>query len=548
MTAFDIMFGQRPLLSSVTSVVLIAVGVFLVKLYRVRTFFRRLQKQGLPMPPHHPLFGHIPLSANIIGSFPPYAHGNYLPDQIRQRYPHLDSAFYLDTWPFGPPVLAVVSPDMMYQFTQDRNLPKDKGMRHFLRPLTGEQDLVTLEGPIWKRWRATFNPGFSANHIMTLVPGMVEDVTVFRDILRGHAEQGDMFCLEEASLNLTIDIIGKVVMDHKFNSQTTYNDMTSALRNQLSWCTYGIEINPLEYINIIRPIVHWNNTRRMNRYISRELDSRYNSIQEKAKSKSVIDLALKAYQAEDTANKSTTTMDATFKDFALSQVKLFIFAGHDTTSAGAVFVYHLLSKHPSALTCLRAEHDSVFGTDLGITASRLSSDPYLLNQLHYTLAVIKEALRLFPAVSAPRAGQPDFFLSDAEGRQYPTEHCLVWGNHFGVHHNPRHWPRVEEFLPERWLVPEGDPLYPTKNAWRPFERGPRNCVGQELALVEIKVMLALTIREFDIVDAYDEWDSQKGNPKGMNVNGERAYMIIRGGGHPADFYPCKVKVAAKGKS
>ena len=47
MTAFDITFGQRPLLSTVISVVLVGLGVFLIKLYRVRTFFRRLQKQGL---------------------------------------------------------------------------------------------------------------------------------------------------------------------------------------------------------------------------------------------------------------------------------------------------------------------------------------------------------------------------------------------------------------------------------------------------------------------------------------------------------------------
>ena len=47
MTVFDSTFGQRPLLSAVLSVAFVAIGIFLVKLYRVRTFFRRLQKQGL---------------------------------------------------------------------------------------------------------------------------------------------------------------------------------------------------------------------------------------------------------------------------------------------------------------------------------------------------------------------------------------------------------------------------------------------------------------------------------------------------------------------
>jgi hypothetical protein len=56
-------------------------------------------------------------------------------------------------------------------------------------------------------------------------------------------------------------------------------------------------------------------------------------------------------------------------------------------------------------------------------------------------------------------------------------------------------------------------------------------------MTEIKLMLALTVREFDIRDAYDEYDLMKKNPNGWNVNGQRAYMMRGGGGHPADFYP-----------
>lgn len=100
----------------------------------------------------------------------------------------------------------------MYQLTQANQIPKDKGLRHFLQPLTGKEDLVTLEGASWKRWRTIFNPGFSANHISTLIPGMVEEVGIFKTILAKHAKKGNMFYLEEASLNLTIDIIGRVVM------------------------------------------------------------------------------------------------------------------------------------------------------------------------------------------------------------------------------------------------------------------------------------------------------------------------------------------------
>lgn len=300
-----------------------------------------------------------------------------------------------------------------------------------------------------------------------------------------------------------------------------------------------MNVNPLEYINIFRPFVHLHNTRKMNKYLMRELDRRYSTIQGAAenKAKSVIDLALKSYLEE---HPSARGINKDFRDFAMAQIKLFIFAGHDTTSTGAIFTYHLLTQHPKVLAKVREEHDNVFGPDVEFAPSLLSSRPSLLNQLSYTLAVIKESLRIYPTVAALRDGQPGFFISSESGQSLPTDQCLVWGDHYGTHHNPRYWPRAEEFLPERFLVSEGHELYPPKNAWRPFERGPRNCVGQELALTEIKVMLALTIRDFDFKDNYQEYDAMKGNPGDWNVNGQRAYMARRGGGHPADHYPCKV--------
>jgi cytochrome P450 len=164
------------------------------------------------MPPHHWLLGHIPLSASVIGSLPPYAHSVYVGDQIRQRYPHLDSAFYLDNWPFVTLILIVLKPDMIYQLMQENQIPKDKGMYRFLELLTGKSDLVTLEGDMWKYWRAIFNPGFSSSHISSVVPGMIEEIRVFREILAKNVEEGRMMFLEKATLNLTIDIIGKVTM------------------------------------------------------------------------------------------------------------------------------------------------------------------------------------------------------------------------------------------------------------------------------------------------------------------------------------------------
>jgi len=62
----------------------------------------------------------------------------------------------------------------------------------------------------------------------------------------------------------------------------------------------------------------------------------------------------------------------------------------------------------------------------------------------------------------------------------------------------------EEFIPERFLVDEGHQLYPNPAAFRPFEQGPRNCIGQTLVYNEIGTVLIMTARIFDISPVYDE--------------------------------------------
>jgi cytochrome P450 len=165
------------------------------------------------MPPYHPILGHLPQAINLAGNLPRDSHAHYLPHQIRRRYPDLGPTYYLDVWPFAEPFLIVTSPTMVAQFSQqDSPLPKHPGIRKFMQPVTGGHDLVSMEGQTWKIWRKTFNPAFSANHMMTLVPSMMEEVMVFRDILREHAEKQAMFSLDEATINATMDVIGKVAL------------------------------------------------------------------------------------------------------------------------------------------------------------------------------------------------------------------------------------------------------------------------------------------------------------------------------------------------
>lgn len=79
-----------------------------------------------------------------------------------------------------------------------------------MKPLTGGHDLTTMEGKEWQKWRTIFNPGFSASHLMTFVPGIMKDAETFCGILRGRAEDGKVFSFEKDVTRVTMDIIGRV--------------------------------------------------------------------------------------------------------------------------------------------------------------------------------------------------------------------------------------------------------------------------------------------------------------------------------------------------
>jgi cytochrome P450 len=118
---------------------------------------------------------------------------------------------------------------------------------------------------------------------------------------------------------------------------------------------------------------------------------------------------------------------------AIRQVRLFIFAGYDSTASVICYCFHYLSKYPKVLARLRAEHDEVLGLDPTSAAAKLSEDPRLVNNLPYTLAVIKEVMRMFPPAGTTRAGKPGVSTTDDAGNICPTDDAILWILHIEMH-------------------------------------------------------------------------------------------------------------------
>ncbi|KAI1198749.1 cytochrome protein [Nemania serpens] len=524
-----------------------ALVYLVVKGYQARMVFYRLRQQGLPMPPWNPILGHLLAVPPVMKQLP---EDTQQPDAFEalcraHENRDADSIIYLDMWPFADPMMVICSPVLATQACQQYDLPKPPILHAFFNPLAGGANLFTMNGPEWKRSRTLFNSGFSASYVLQQTAHIVDEAEVYVDILREYAAQNTMFSLDDVTCWYLMDVIGAVTLDSRLHSQRKTNPLASALRRQIRWHVLDNEWNLLIRWNPARPFVQQYNSYQMNKYIGNELDKRYAEWaedEEAASSRSIIHLALAEYMAQQKNKPRPNQLDPAFKKWATAQIRLFLFAGHDSTASTICYCFYLLQLHPEAMAKLRAELDTVFGSNRAEAASKMREHPSLLNQLPYTTAVIKESLRLFPPASAMRGGRTGVSLKDARGNKYPTAGTNMWILHSAVQRNPKYWPEAMNFVPERWLVGPEDPLYPPKGGWRPFEHGPRNCLGQTLAMLDIKITLVLTAREFDIRHAFDEWDQVNPTSSVKHVNGERAYQTQSGGAHPADGYPCRISV------
>lgn len=270
-----------------------------------------------------------------------------------------------------------------------------------------------------------------------------------------------------------------------------------------------LEFDILRIFNPINPIRQWRlhqNDQTMKDFFVSKIRQRMEATSTPQK-KFIVDPVLESREKDGSGRPGSTDItDAEFMHGLVQNLKMIIYAGHDTTATTICRAYFLLQRNPDCLQKLWAEHDAVFGPDPDAAQHRLREQPQLLNSLPYTVAVIKETLRLYPPGTTIRQGQPGFSLTKSGFPPLPTEDFVLWDGMQAAHRNPEFWPRPKEFIPERYLVAEDDPLHPPKNAWRAFEHPPRSCIGQDLAVMEIKLVLVLVSRKFEIETAWDQWD------------------------------------------
>ncbi|KAH8649839.1 cytochrome P450 [Xylariales sp. PMI_506] len=185
-----------------------------------------------------------------------------------------------------------------------------------------------------------------------------------------------------------------------------------------------------------------------------------------------------------------------------SNADFFMLAGLETTATLlSGFTYHLLAN-PNIMQALRDEIRGEFSSLEEVDFERTAGMKYLN-------ACLREALRLYPPVpiGVPRV-IPEGGLT-ALGRWIAPE-TRASAHQYSTNHSAVNFKNPDKFAPERWL---GDPAYADDdlNAAQPFSWGPRNCIGQNMAMYEMRLILAMVLLSFDIelCDDRQDWLDQK---------------------------------------
>nr|AHU88027.1 cytochrome P450 4ED1 [Propylea japonica] len=171
------------------------------------------------------------------------------------------------------------------------------------------------------------------------------------------------------------------------------------------------------------------------------------------------------------------------------EVDTFTFEGHDTVSSALSFCMMLIANHPEIQNRILEEIHSILGAK-----DEHPSYEDLVN-MEYLERCIKESLRLYPSVHIiSRATDEDTKLKS--GLIVPKD-AVILIPIISVHRNPNIYPDPEKFDPDRFLLDNCLKRHPF--AYIPFSAGPRNCIGQRFAMLEMKAVLSAVIKKFELI-------------------------------------------------
>ncbi|OZJ02555.1 hypothetical protein BZG36_04340, partial [Bifiguratus adelaidae] len=488
--------------------VLASVGIVAITtagIYILHNVNEMKKMKGLPGPPRHFISGNMKDLGEAIRKDDRHIDYYFL-DQAK-KYGNI--LWYRLPWPL-PSMLMVADVDIATRLMQSDQMLKSFTYINLL-PIIGKDSLLIKEGDEWRHLRKAFNPAFSKGYLERMVPAIAEETIVFANRLNRAAQIGTIVTLNDYLTSLTVDVIARVGFSRRLHAQDVeegQHPLVADFAVTLHGTTLGWRerLNPVYWIRYKAAEKRLDNHfRKMMRereqdnkgvkavsvrddgadWADRDMGEIDSGGSDSIEAKDVLDLAMNTVYSDGSKLSESVI---------ISQLKTFFFAGHDTTSSLMSWVFYLLSKHPKVLADVREELDSIFGPetaeDLDTLADTMTQNPKLLNEMKLGLAVIKETLRLYPPGATARwTNDPTIEIQGT-----PIKGWVVYMPTMLMQRSPEYWgPTADEFDPYRFLKPLGEAVA----AQFPFSKPKRSCIGQELAYLEARIILACIARKFD---------------------------------------------------
>ena len=380
-------------------------------------------------------------------------------DVARYRTAHL-------TW------YQVNHPEGVRRVLQENNRNYGKGALTlgFFKPVVGE-GLITSEGALWLRQRRLIQPIFHRRSVAAFGDLMTDETLAMLERWRPAMESGGPIDVPAEMARLTLDVVtGALFHAHVGEEPEAIGRAINTIVEDLGF-RFEVPFYPPHRVPTPR--------NRRFRTAMRTVDGAVYAIIAGRRRDGGEEEDLLALLMETRDEETGEAMgDGQLRD----EVMTLFLAGHETTANALSWALYLISTHPEVESRLREELDEVLGADRRVPTI---GD---LPKLAYTKMVVDETLRLYPPawITNRQAIAEDEIL----GHRIPAG-SFVSLSPYVLHRHPDYWDRPDEFDPERFAPGRGNGR--PRFAYFPFGGGPRQCIGQSMALVEAQLVLATVL-------------------------------------------------------